>query len=50
MRKIVPIFVIIVVISLVWTSGCTNKTPITNQTSTVKAAISGAVANVTGGK
>jgi outer membrane protein assembly factor BamB len=36
MRKIFPILVIIVVIFLVWTSGCTNKTPIPNQTSTIQ--------------
>jgi outer membrane protein assembly factor BamB len=36
MRKIFPILVIIVVIFLVLTSGCTNKTPIPNQTPTIQ--------------
>ena len=39
MREIFPILVIIVVIFLVWTSGCTNKTPITNQTSTIQTVL-----------
>ena len=34
-----PIFVIIIAIFLVCTCGCTNKTPITNQTSTIQTVL-----------